>query len=74
MINPLVSITLAYVIGIIIGNILNLPIFVSFLLFGIVLSAFLWQILAKKDTKVLLVFIFILLGLINFQFRSLPPG
>jgi len=73
MINPLVLITLAYVAGIIIGNILNLPIFISFLSFGLVLSLFLWQILAKKDAKFMLIFFFILLGLINFQYRSLPP-
>lgn len=74
MSSPLVLITIAYVSGVIVGKMIGLPIWFSFLL---IISSFIltiFGIATRKNIRFLLLVLFFLIGLLNFQIRSLPPS
>ncbi|NQT29314.1 MAG: DNA internalization-related competence protein ComEC/Rec2 [Candidatus Saganbacteria bacterium] len=73
MTKPIVIITLSYIGGIIIGGAINLPLWLPFIVAGFLIIFTLGCILRKVDCKLLIVFLFLLLGLINISFRSPTP-
>ncbi|MFC1571763.1 DNA internalization-related competence protein ComEC/Rec2 [Candidatus Margulisiibacteriota bacterium] len=72
--SPLIIITVLYILGVVIGKIIHIPVFLSFFLVVIGLGFTVGCIYLKKNTAKPLLFLFFLIGLLNFQIRSLPPA
>ncbi len=72
--SPLIIITIAYISGVIVGKMIVLPIWFSFFLTGSLLVLTAAGTIVKKNIHFLLLGLFFLIGLLNFQIRSLPPS
>jgi competence protein ComEC len=72
--SPLVIITIAYILGISVGKVTALPIIliIFLMLFSLILAA--CSFLTKEKAGFLILGVFFLLGLLNFQIRNLPPA
>lgn len=73
MASPLIFITVAYILGIIVGKAINPHIFLSFFFVILLLSTTIYAILSKKKIHFLILGLFLLVGLLNIQIRNLPP-
>src|SRR3990167_1527813 len=71
--NLLTVITLIYILGIIVGNVLGSPLWFSFLLIILPLDFAIWGIINKKNVLFAMLGFFFVIGLLNFQIRNLPP-
>jgi competence protein ComEC len=72
--SPLIIITIAYILGVVIGKTVEFPVWISFLPISFLLGLTIWAITTKKNIRFLIVGLFFLLGLLNFQIRNLPPS
>ncbi|MFC1637712.1 ComEC/Rec2 family competence protein, partial [Candidatus Margulisiibacteriota bacterium] len=72
--SPLVVITITYISGIAFGSMIGLPVWSSFLLIFLAFTVVVCLTAMRKNIRPLLVVLFFLLGLLNFQFRGLPPA
>lgn len=72
--NPVIFVTIAYISGIVVGKMINLPIWFSFLLTGSLLVLTATGIITRKNIRFLLLGLFFFIGLLNFQIRNLPPS
>jgi len=72
--NPLILITILYILGIVIGNILNLPLWIVFLWVVLALCFTAFGIISKNKVRFFLLLLFFLIGLLNCQIRNLPPS
>ena len=71
--SPLILITVAYIFGIILGKVVSLPFLLTMFLFLFVLTLTFWGIMTKRGLRFSFLAIFILIGLLNYQIRILPP-
>ncbi|KPJ64324.1 hypothetical protein AMJ44_13015 [candidate division WOR-1 bacterium DG_54_3] len=74
MSSPLVFISISYILGIIIGNSVGFSIWFSFLIMVALLILTGFRILTRKTFYFLLLLLFFLIGLLNFQTRNLSPS
>jgi len=72
--NPLILITAFYILGIIINQIIPLSFWISFIFLAALLPSTIIRAAINKDTRFLILLIFLIIGLFNSQIRSLPPG
>ncbi len=71
--SPLIFITITYISGIFVGQMVSLPLMFSFILMVSVLGTTFYGIVIKKNTSALFLALFFAIGFLNFQIRSLPP-
>jgi competence protein ComEC len=74
MSSPLVFITIVYISGIVVGRAISLPIWFPFLLVFLSSGVMVLGIITRRNVRFLLLGLFFLLGLLNFQIRNLPPS
>ncbi|MFH1826543.1 MAG: DNA internalization-related competence protein ComEC/Rec2 [bacterium] len=74
MSSPLIIVTISYILGVILGKAVHLPIFSSFVFIAIGICAVFISIYLKKNAGPSLLLLFSLIGLLNFQIRNLPPA
>jgi len=74
MISPLIFITISYILGIVIGQQLNFPLWLPFFTIILLLGLTLFCILTKKNVRFFILGLFLLVGMLNFQIRNLPPS
>lgn len=73
MISPLIYITILYILGIVIGKQLNFPLWLPFFIIVLLLVLTFINILTKRNVRFLILGLFLLIGILNFQLRNLPP-
>ncbi|MFA5839797.1 MAG: DNA internalization-related competence protein ComEC/Rec2 [Candidatus Margulisiibacteriota bacterium] len=70
---PIIVLSVAYILGIIVAKYLFFPIFTSLLLFSFILIVLFWLLIKNKNITSVIPVLFIFLGILNYQIRSLPP-
>jgi len=74
MSNPLIIISIIYIMGIISGGTVSFPIWFLFLLTGFLLALTIFAVLLKNNICFLISGLFFLIGMLNLQIRDLPPS
>ncbi len=70
----MIIVSIFYILGIVIGKMIWLPLWLSFLLIGMALVFCVWGVITSRKIHLLLMVLFLLAGLLNIQFRNLPPS
>jgi competence protein ComEC len=70
----MIYVVILYILGIVIGNFVILPIESTFIGIVVFLFLFIYALLAKYDLKLFLIILFLLIGILNIQIRNLPPS
>ncbi len=73
MSSPLILISIAYVLGIVIGKMIGIPVLIIFFLILLFFSFVIWSTFRKANSSYLILILFFFVGLLNFQIRNLPP-
>lgn len=72
--SPLIYITILYIVGVVVGGAFSLPLFIIFSFLLVLFGFTVYSVITKKDSGLLILGLFFLLGLMNFQLRNLPPS